>query len=629
MKPYQETYIENLKRIAQLADLSGEALQDAEGFLRERQKKREEIRRLQETNTQLLRKFLMPVLDDIISADEAEVEDLAEFAQCLAPGVKQLDLVLNHDIHNALIVYARKWKRRDMLIRELYLCAMALYYMQNFMSRAGKRVYSWKISMMFGEAASYLKYYDEIEEPEIRGYIHRSMANLTLGDGWEDEETGKRKVQAIRRSLQVLTDPVYQKKTPSLPWDVFIYKSHQGRMTAIDYMRRGYGDQELVREMMESAGYVREKQLQDSIRKGKEPDVRWTLEYEAVLYHCGIKTLPELLLELEKSYMARKVGDYSVDGIWQNIYLPGLYAAYLAYEEKYLLKKKEVLCHMYRMVVRYVRNAPNNQLNTNLLHTLIAILSSFHEYPDGISQKDFLLNLIACRNPDIYAGLYMTGKVSAILMEEALRQIPGIFVGSLSCKTGEQVRKKGQEFVQYAYESGMLHDIGTLLFADMMALAGRSWLKEERKMYAYHVYAGHRILDHCESTRPYAMTALGHHRHYDQKGGYPKEYLRENNPDQEVTDLVSIAGYIVSQYCGGWGMGSAPCSVGHLIALVEKEAGTRWNPALTGLLTAARQQLEEFLLDGQKKAYEKAFSLLKTNRTGGDMSLATEILLPR
>ncbi len=611
MKEYQETYIANLKRIAVLADLSGEISGDAKAFLQERSRKFQESRKLVAENTQLLRSYLMPVLDDIISAEEGEVEDLAEFACCLAPGVKQLDLLLNYDIHNALIAFARHWKRRDMLIRELYLCGMALFYMQNFMARAGKQVYSWKMRMMFGEAASYLKYYDEIEDPETRGYIHRSMGNLTLADTWEDKEGGRRKIKDIRRSLQVLTDPSYHQKTPSLPWDLYIYKSHQERMTAVDFMRRGYQSPVLVREIMESAEFVRERQQEDSKERGQEPLVRWKVQYEAILYHCGIRTLPELLLQMEKFYVARKDDDYSEDGIWQNIYLPGLYAEYITYQEDFLQKKKEVVGHMYRMMVRYVRNAPNNQLNTRLLHTLITILASFQEYPDGISQKDFLMNLLACRNPDIYAYLYMTGEVCGILMEEALGRMPEAFVGVLSCRTPEEVRKRGPELVQFAKESGMLHDIGTILFADMVALAGREWMKEERKMYAYHVYVGEIILSRCASTRPYAQTALGHHRFYDETGGYPDDYSRKENPCQAVTDLVSVAGFLVSA------VSDVACSPRRALSLEEaigeagKQAGKQLNPDFVGLLLGLQERLERYFADGRLAAYERAFELLR------------------
>lgn len=611
MRQYQETYIQNLKKIAALAELSGDIPLDVDRFLAEREKKQEEIDRLRYENTELLRQYLMPVLDNIISADEAEVNELAEFALQLAPGVKQLDLVLTYDIHNALIAYARKWELRDMLIRELYLCGMSLYYMQNFMARAGKRLYSVKIRMLFGEAASWLPHYDEIADPQTRGYIHRSMANLTLGDGWESEENGRRKIRAMRRSLQVLTDPVYQEKTPSLPWDTFIYKSHQSRMTAIDFMRRGFGDQELVREIMESAEYVRERQLKDSQNRGIEPDMRWTVEYEAVLYHCGIRTLPELLLGLEKFYMKRNPLDYSQDGIWQNIYLPGLYAEYLSFEEDFRIKKKEVLGHMYRMVVRYVRNAPNNQLNAQLLHTLIAILESFQEYPDGISQKDFLLNLVACRNPDSYAFQYMTGMVSGILMEEAVRKMPEAFVGVLGCASREQAQQSVGELTAFARESGMLHDIGAILFSDMVTLAGRSLMKEERIMYAHHVYAGRLMLSRCDSTRPYAMTALGHHRYYDEKGGYPEDYVRSDNPNQAVTDLVSIAVYLTSYVSEREKMQNSVLSLAQAVVYAQRDGGKRFHPEFVKLLPGVLNRLSDCFTDGKRKAYQKALSLLR------------------
>ena len=84
------------------------------------------------------------------------------------------------------------------------------------------------------------------------------MGNLALAYAGLDEADGRRKSAAIRRSLQILEDPVYHEKSPDLPWDLYLMKTHQERTTALGLLRTGFADPQIQREVMESAEYVRD-----------------------------------------------------------------------------------------------------------------------------------------------------------------------------------------------------------------------------------------------------------------------------------------------------------------------------------------------------------------------------------
>ena len=264
MRDYQERYIENLKRVMALADAPADAPRDIRLYVRQRQEKNMQIADIIAENTELLRRNLMPLLDDVVSASEEEAAQLEEFASHLMKGSRQLDLLLNYMLRSALVTYARKHEKRDMLIRQLYHTGMALFYMQQIIYHADRNDYRWKMSMVFGEAAAYIKKYDEIEDVDTRGYVHRSMANLALAYRWSVREEAEQKHKAIRRSFHVLTDLHYREKTPALPWDVYLYKSHQERTTAMQLLRRGDADHQTLREVMESAEYVFKKQMENA-----------------------------------------------------------------------------------------------------------------------------------------------------------------------------------------------------------------------------------------------------------------------------------------------------------------------------------------------------------------------------
>ena len=610
MKDYQERYIANLEKVLELSDLSGDIPQDAAAFLQQRTEDMRQISRLSQENTDILRNRLMPLLDDIVSAGEDEISDLDAFAYRLAPGVKQLDLILSYRIRYALVSYARKWKKRDMLIKQLYHTGMTLFYLKSMVDLLGERRYDWKMSMMFGEAASYIKMYDEIEDPEIRGYIHRSMGNLALAYTWNEGEA-QAKLIAIRRSMNVLTDPAYRKKTPSLPWDLYLLKSHQERTTAMTLLRRGEGSPELVRKVMESAVYVWERQLSRAKSKGTPLSVHWWLEYEMAQYHCGIYTLPVFLKHLEETYMELDERDFSEEGIFGNVNLPAYYTVYLEKDAELVRKKRDVVQYMYGRILTYAKHMPNGQLNSRLLRTLLAVLNTFLEYPGGLTQKDFLQQIILGRNPELYVFLCLTAWLSRRIAQKAIEECPDSLTGVLSCQDAAEVMRRREEILEFVYESAKLHDVGTLLFLNLVTQSGRSWMEDEKNLYELHVLAGKKILSRCKSTACYAPTAWGHHRDYDGKGGYPPEYDRTKNPDQPVVDIVSAAGALLSLMEEKPRLGRRGLSPAAARETLAREAGHRYSPVFVGLLLSMGNQLDDLLEEERTKAYEQALRLLK------------------
>lgn len=611
MRAYQNRYIDNLKRVQELMDFPKLSPREPKELYQLRVKNGGQARKLIQENTALLRENLMPMLDDIVSVPEDTANELAEFAAALAGGVRQLDLVLGYTIHDALITYARHWKKREFLIQELYYTGLALFYMQSRIGSTGKHLYNWKIGLVFGEAAAYLKRYDEIHDMETRGFIHRAMANLALAyHNTETPAEAEKKAQIIRRSLRVLSDPAYHEKSPSLPWDVYITKSHQERTTLMTLLRTGADDSRIVREVMESAQYVWERQLENSRKRGTPVEQRWVVGYEAALYHCGVQPLTKLLQRMEDVYMERNADDYSDDGVYANIFHIGLYADYLRRDEELVWKKKEVLKYMYRMLMRYVQNAPNDQWNEGVTRNLLEMMKSFIEYPDGLAYKDFLLQMVVCRDPDAFVFARRVAEVSVMLMQAMIEQKPQELVGALGIDRVEEVAQHRNELLEFAYDSGMLHDVGMIAFGGVVRSSGRSWLEEEREMYACHAYAGYQMLRRCDSTRAYAQTALGHNAFFNGMGGYPKEYVRAKNPEAAVTDIVSAAAFLLRQMSEQLYVERPRLSAAEAVELAGRRAGERFSPAVCELAAELLPELEAYVEAGSEQAYCEAFRRL-------------------
>lgn len=542
MHQYQTNYIENTKKVMELMQhrgLSGLPTEDVGKKLRDSGAL---IRGLREENSQILREKLFPLLDNILAAEDEDVRFLEEFADMLQR--ERMDAGVRYYVCNALVTWARVRDRRNLLIKELYMTGMALYEFQNKTEQKRQGNQLWKLEMLFGEAAGYLRFYDEIEDVETRGYIHRSMGNMALGIYVDGQKAAERKFDVIRRSLRVLTDPVYHQKTPELPWDLYIYKSHQERTSLLSYLRSGTATSRDVREVMESAQFVYNRQIEDAEKRGGKPGTRWLYAYYASSYHCGIHSLQELLHNLEKTYATVSHSDYSAEGMYGNIFLPLIYSNYLERDSALVEKKKPVVLMMYRRQEDYLKRVPKDENMNTLFYYIRSCLDVYLEYPGENNFREYIGQVIEGRHLEIHMHSLMVAGISQILLRDMLQKNPEPLLGVRGTKSLQELTEREEALIRFLYDGSMLHDIGKLKQLELYEVPNRGRMAEEEEMHCLHSAYGGRILGRCLSTQDFAPVAMGHHRWYDSQGGYPQEYRREEVQDAALVDIVSVADFI-------------------------------------------------------------------------------------
>lgn len=607
MRQYQEQYCENTGKVHKLLGRHTVPEDRPEDFYRRKLEECMEIRRLREENMDILRTRLIPLLDDILNADPEDVEALAEFADALMKN--QLDNGLQYQVCNALVTYARRKKDRELLIKELYMTAMAAYNFQRMEGRGVADSFRWKMHMLFGEAAGYIRYYDEIENTETRGYIHRAMGNLALGYVGNEPETIRKKMNVIRRSLQVLNDPVYQKKTPDLPWDLFIYKSHQERTTLLSFLRSGEATAQDAREVMESAQFVHDRQVKNAKEKGLPIQPQWEYAYYAASYHGGIHTLEEFLQNMEKVYAAASAADYSQQGMYGNVFIPALYSVYVKADERMVDKKKSVVLMMYRRLVQYVKQVPHSMLNDALFFYIRSSLDTYIEYPGEYSFRDFIEEMVACRQPETYVHSLMVAEISQAILHWVLERKPELLLGARGFDSAEAILEHREELDTFLYECGILHDIGKMKLLNLYDIQNRSWIAQEEEMHRLHTVLGYEILQRWPSTSDYAIAALGHHGSYSGQDGYPEEYHREESPEAPLVDILCVADYIDrnNDIIGNYQGKVFPLE--EVFENMKKDSGSLLAPCFVEAALEIRQEIRGILEDGREEAYRKAYEL--------------------
>lgn len=603
MRSYQEEYIASLRNIAGGTAAGQGNLSFEECLVLAEQEKRRTEERAKH-NMQLLREGLFPVLDHIYDADQEELTALQEFAAQLLSGREELDVGLFCQIHKALLNLARLRKNRCDMIRELYWLGMGYHSICNKMvglDRSESQKYTSQMRLCFAEAAAYLKYFDEIEDVETRGYILRSRANMALGKFSVPSE----KIRMVKRTLEILQDKGFQEKEPGLPWERYIYMTHQQMAASMSYGRENTMTPQDVEDVMESVYIVYQRRLQESAERNEKPPLRPFFSYSVIEYYCGMYSLEELLCRIEALMDEADVTDFSPDSMYGIISLPAFYSQFLNdYPEK-ISERAEYIGNLYQRISDYVEAFPKVSESETLFLYLRQLSCTYVEIENSISYKEFVMKLQRHFTPEIYVHSRVIAEAAVTLCRIIMEEEAGFFDDMEDIRNITDPEEKRRAVLTFAMEGSMLHDVGKISFRNLYTQAARQWFEEEYEMANLHTVVGFNWLSARESTACYAPVALGHHHWYDGSRGYPKAYHRLECSCRQMVDIIGLFDWINNVTNTARLYTGIEKTFAEAIEAAVALEGRRFSPLLTARLRDRKvvEQLEAAFAEGRRKAY--------------------------
>ena len=357
MQPYQEEYLDNLRQFNALFQRRQSRELDFPAYMAQARADREEILRLSRRNMELLRRELFPSMESLYGWEPRQVAELEEFSFKLYDGRAEQVVGLFCKIHQALLGLARYNEDRDAVIRELYWLGMgsnALNSKLVGLPLDDTWKYTVRMRQCFIEAAEHLADFDEIDNTETRGYILRSRANISLGRF----PTPGEKTRLLKSTLNILQNKHYQELAPDLPWDRFIYLTHQNMASSISHSREKVMSPEEMASIMSSAVIVYQGRYEVGQRLHQQPAARPAFGYHALEFYCGLSTLDTFLTHVEELLDGAIASDYSPDGMYRMISLPAFYSLYLSQYPDAIAPREEYLQGLYRRMLDYADACP-------------------------------------------------------------------------------------------------------------------------------------------------------------------------------------------------------------------------------------------------------------------------------
>ncbi len=543
MQPYQEEYISNIKQAADLAAWKkpdGLTFEQYAALLLENE---ERITQASKRSMELLRGGLFPVLDNLLSADAATLEELEEFSSRLYDGRTELDAGLFCQIRLALLTLARQRRNRAAMIRHLYWLGMGRNCACNKLvglELSDIEKYMVQMRLCFTEGAAYLKYYDEIDDMETRSYILRCRANISLGQFGSPGE----KVHLIKKTLQILQDQEYQKKAPQLPWARFIYLTHQNMSSSISYSKEKVMSAQDMADIMDSVYIVYHQQIQQAKEENKPLPAKSAFLYHAIQYYCGILDLDYLLNKMEELMDTADTSDFSPEGMYGVISLPAFYCQYLCQYPERVPARADYVEGLYRRVTDYVDAFPQAQGDGTLFRFLRQLAYTYVETDHSIPYGGFLQMLLLRFAPEIYIHSHVVGEAARALCQIIWEDEPGFFDDIHFIRAIQDPEEKHRELLSFAMSCGLFHDVGKINVIELYSRTARQWFDYEYEMARLHTLAGEALLSPRASTQRYTAAALGHHAWYDGSHGYPDAYRRLECPSRQMVDVISLISWL-------------------------------------------------------------------------------------
>ena len=544
MQPYQEEYLENVRRFNALFQRPRPEGLDFEAYLARAKADREEILRLSRRNMELLRCELFPSMEGLYGWEPEQVAELEEFSFKLYDGRAELDVGLFCQIHQALLGLARFNEDRDAVIRELYWLGMgsnALNSKLVGLPRTETWNYTLRMRQYFIEAAEHLKDFDEIENNETRGYILRARANVSLGQF----PTPGEKIGLICETLKILQNKHYQELAPDLPWGRFIYLTHQNMTSSISHSREKVMSPEEMAAIMPSALIVYEGRYEVGRELHQQPSARPAFGYHALEFYCGLTTLDDFLSRLEELLDGANVSDYSTDGMYAILSLPAFYSQYLSQYPDAIPPREEYLQGLYRRMLDYADACPAELGDQTLFLYLRQLSFTFIETEGGLPYEQYLLRLLLRFAPEVYRHSHIVGEGARALCDAIMEDDPAYFDDIDFIREIGDRSEKRSAVLDYAMGCGLFHDAGKFSIIELCSRTARQWLDEEYEMGRFHTLSGRILLESRASTRRYAPAALGHHAWYN--GGsqsYPDAYHRSECPERRMVDVIALVDWM-------------------------------------------------------------------------------------
>ena len=224
-------------------------------------------------------------------------------------------------------------------------------------------------------------------------------------------------------------------------------------------------------------------------------------------------------------------------------------------------------------------------------NTYVKYLNILATYPRAIkylTEKEriyYLNELNVATQVTTYAHSVHVAMIAQKLMEGILAYQPELVKDVLGERRNGKVFLDTKKCMDFIFEAAMYHDIGKNAIISVVNNDFRPLTDEEFAIIKKHPALGAELLKIAPSLyEKFRDTTLGHHKWYNGKGGYPKDFDNTKSPKRILIDIITLSDCMQAaterigrNYKNGK-------NFDRVMEEFRRDAGTRYNPDLVNFI---------------------------------------------
>lgn len=282
--------------------------------------------------------------------------------------------------------------------------------------------------------------------------------------------------------------------------------------------------------------------------------------------------------------------------------IEALYYSDLSMKEKsdYALYYSEMFIRLAKRinVSKYTYSINRELTDFCFNHPLLACIQSDEK------KERLFYELLLARHPATYMHSAMVQRIALMTLDVVIEQHPEYLIGLMKTKNVQQVREHGEEIRRFVAHAAIFHDVGKNRIIDIVVTEHRKINEEEVRAIRRHPMLGAEFLSVDPAFYAYRDIALGHHKYYNGKEGYPENFDNLRSEAKPLIDLITICDcvdaatdYISRNF-------HAPKTLKQVMAELKKEAGTRYHPGYVELMEQDKELFDrmEYLVSHERES---------------------------
>lgn len=189
----------------------------------------------------------------------------------------------------------------------------------------------------------------------------------------------------------------------------------------------------------------------------------------------------------------------------------------------------------------FVEKIPRNDRATFVNGTVrSALMELFRTLGTKRVDAYYFLNMLMNRDEISLMHSILVERLALVLLRHVMNEKPGLLVGMRNTANVVEVLEKRGEFEKFVSDTALFYDIGKLNYLELILLQNRRLEPEEMELLREHSREGYEMLKKLNFDPELCDVALGHHKSYDGKHGYPANFDHTASSARFMIDLFRI-----------------------------------------------------------------------------------------